>query len=634
MGSESLRARLDLLAIATCLGLLALLGGVGPAPAAAAPAWLAPVDLSAPGQDATEPAVVADFSGGVAAVWSRDDGSHTVIQSASRPAGGAWSPAVDLSAAGGDATEPRIAVDSLGDLTAVWSRSDGSHTIIQSSSRPAGGAWSSPLDLSAPGRDASEPQLAAGPGGDVAAVWRRFDGFDQRVQAAIRPHDGAWPPAIDISAAGENAGEPRVAFGPAVAVAVWSRLGSSTVIQSSSGSPGGGWTPAGDVSEGGAEEPEVAVDAAGGATAVWSRLDGSDLIVQGAGAQAGGPWSAPLDLSEPGRDATEPALAVDAAGDATAVWSRLTTGSFSVVQSSSRPAGGAWSQAVNLSPDEMSTAVEPEVSAAPTGGEVAVWARSVGAPTVIESASAPGAGGWTSPIGLSVLGRSADEPALGIDPTGDGIVAWSREDGAHTIVQAAGRDAAGPQLRSLSIPSVGNVNRPVAFSVAPFDVWSAIGPISWTFGDGAAAAGAAVKHTFGWPGTYTVTMTAADSLGNSSGAIRRIEIFNKASAGRNVRARGGRALLRLRCPSPVGCTGLARLIARIESKQGGRTIGRRVQIGREAFSIPGPATTTVPVPLTRKGRAQLGRSGRAGLRTQLTGPGVKHRVVLLLKPAR
>jgi hypothetical protein len=405
------------------------------------------------------------------------------------------------------------------------------------------------------------------------------------------------------------------------------------VIQSSSGSPGGGWTPAGDVSEGGAEEPEVAVDRAGAATAVWSRSDGSDLIVQSAEAHAGGPWSAPLDLSEPGRDATEPALAVDAAGDATAVWSRLTTGSFSVVQSSSRSAGGAWSQAANISADELSTAVEPEVSAAPTGEKVAVWARSVGAPTVIESASAPAVGGWTAPIRLSVLGTSADEPALGIDPTGDGVAAWSGDDGTHTIVQAAGRDAAAPQLRSLSVPSVGNVNRPVAFSVAPFDVWSAIGPVSWTFGDESTGAGAAVTHTFGRPGTYTVTMTAADSVGNSSGATRRIEIFNKASAGRNVRVRGGRALLRLRCPSPVGCMGLARLIARIESKQGGRTIGRRIQIGRAAFSIPGQATTTLPVPLTRKGRVQLGRSGRAGLRTQLTGPGVKHRVVLLLKPA-
>src|SRR3954447_20508180 len=106
MGSGSLRARLDFLAIATSLGLL---GCLAPAPAAAAPTWLAPLDISAAGRDATEPEIVVDSSGSVTAVWARSDGSHPIIQSATRPAGGAWSSPVDVSAAGRDAIEPEIA---------------------------------------------------------------------------------------------------------------------------------------------------------------------------------------------------------------------------------------------------------------------------------------------------------------------------------------------------------------------------------------------------------------------------------------------------------------------------------------------------------------------------------------------
>src|SRR4051812_38829845 len=94
-----------------------LLGG-SLAPTAIAAPWLAPTDLSAPERDAIAPRVAADPAGDVTAIWSRFDGGDTVVQSSTRPAGGAWSPAVGLSTAGRSATEPRIAVDATGDATA------------------------------------------------------------------------------------------------------------------------------------------------------------------------------------------------------------------------------------------------------------------------------------------------------------------------------------------------------------------------------------------------------------------------------------------------------------------------------------------------------------------------------------
>src|SRR5690348_1979394 len=84
---------------ATALVALSLLGA---APAAAEPGWLAPADLSPPGQNATEPQVAVDASGDAVAVWARSDGSHQVIQASARPAGGTWGPAVTLSESGRD----------------------------------------------------------------------------------------------------------------------------------------------------------------------------------------------------------------------------------------------------------------------------------------------------------------------------------------------------------------------------------------------------------------------------------------------------------------------------------------------------------------------------------------------------
>ena len=61
-------------------------------------------------------------------------------------------------------------------------------------------------------------------------------------------------------------------------------------------------------------------------------------------------------------------------------------------------------------------------------------------------------------------------------------------------------------------------------SVAPFDVWSALGATTWTFGDGTTQAAAAVTHTYKKAGTFTVAVTALDALSNPTRATRSITI--------------------------------------------------------------------------------------------------------------
>ncbi len=57
------------------------------------------------------------------------------IQSAARPAGGAWSLPVNLSNADWNATEPQVAMSSAGEAIALWSRYNGTHYIVQSAIR-------------------------------------------------------------------------------------------------------------------------------------------------------------------------------------------------------------------------------------------------------------------------------------------------------------------------------------------------------------------------------------------------------------------------------------------------------------------------------------------------------------------
>ena len=348
-------------------------------------------------------------------------------------------------------------------------------------------------------------------------------------------------------------------------------------------------------------------------------------------------WLSPVDLSAAGQDAEAPQVTVAPAGNAVAIWSRSYGTPYTIIQSAGRPAGGSWEPPVDLSAAGVSAAVAPQVAVNSVGDATAVWSRSYGAPATVQSATRPVGGTWGPPLDLSVIGRNAVEPEVVLDAAGDGLALWSRDNGSNTVVQAAGHDATGPQLRALAIPAAGTMRQPVVFSVSPLDIWSPVASISWSFGDSSGANGATATHTFDRPGVYQVSVVAADAPGHTSSATGTITIFPKAWAARNALVRHGRAQLRLHCTSPVGCEGELKLIAGVRTKRHRRLVAKRLRIGKAVFVIPGAQTTTVPVKLSVRGRAAVGQAGKRGLKAQLTGPGVKHRTVVLegeLRPGK
>ena len=369
----------------------------------------------------------------------------------------------------------------------------------------------------------------------------------------------------------------------------------------------------------------------GAATAIWSRSNGSNLIVQAADRSPGAPWSTPIDVSGLGRSATAPHLAIDPVGDAVAVWSRANGGGTTVVQAASRAAGGTWEAPVDVSAPGGIVAA-PQVAINAAGKAVAVWSFSNATPTVVSGSTRAVGGTWLAPVLISELGVNTKEPGVALDAEGNGLAVWSLENASGPIIQAAGLDGAPPQLRSLAIPPAATIRQPATFSVAPFDVWSSLGPVTWSFDDGSTATGATVTHTFSSLGAHTATVVTGDSLGNPASAGGTVTVFPGARAGHNAVLRGRRAQLRLRCPSPAGCEGKLRLIAIARFERAGHPVGRRVAIGAAAFEIPGQEAIRVPVGLSARGVALVRGAARKGLKAQLTGPGVKHRLVVLRAP--
>jgi hypothetical protein len=129
-------------------------------------------------------------------------------------------------------------------------------------------------------------------------------------------------------------------------------------------------------------------------------------------------------------------------------------------------------------------------------------------------------------VQISASGEDAGEADVALDAQGNAAALWLRFDEKSKVIlaEAAGYDAAGPGLNALTIPASGTVGQPLSFSVSPFDVWSALGATTWSFGDGASSAGASVAHAYAASGTYTVTVTSLDSLGNPSSAQSAVAI--------------------------------------------------------------------------------------------------------------
>jgi len=408
--------------------------------------WSPPDDLSQTGQSAQNAQIAVDSAGNATAVWQSSDGTNVIIQASTKPFGGSWQAiSDDLTLPGQYALNPQIAVDFAGNATAVWRRSNGSKYIIQASTKPFGGSWQiSSDDLSLPGQDAFSPQIAVDPTGNATAVWYRSNGSHTIIQASTKPFGGSWQVSSDdLSLPGQNASAPQIAVDSSGNVmAVWSRSnGTNIIIQASTKPFGSSWqTVPDDLSLPGlsAFSPQIAVTPEGNAMAVWGRGSSGNVIIQASTKPLGGSWQTiPNNLSLTELGVGSPEIALDPAGNATAVWTR-SDGSKYIVQASTKPFGESW----QTSPDNLSLAGQsaslPQIAVDPAGNATVVWYRSNGTNTIIQAATKPFGGSWqTVPDDLSQTGQNAYQPQIAVDSSGNATAVWQRYNGSYNIIQAA-----------------------------------------------------------------------------------------------------------------------------------------------------------------------------------------------------
>jgi hypothetical protein len=478
-----------------------------------------------------------DGSGSAVAVWTANgpgfDGR--VTQAATRPPGGAWTPPVTLSPPEEDGGwDPAVAVGPDGDAVVVWSsvRHDGGRTrqIVLAVTRDAGGRWSAPIAISDDSEIALsfQPEVVVDGDGTATAIWSEETGEAAVLRTRTRPRGGAWGPPVDLT--DRFVGwEPQLAVDPHDNVtAVWNWRNvpehGSGIIQSKFRPAGGAWSadPV-DLSDDGesALEPQLAVDPDGRAVAVWYSYTGDDSVVRAARRTAQGEWGLPVDLSGDDPAALLPHVAIDSHGTATAVWESHDDAGR-IMRASTSVAGESWSNPVDISVRDGGpwSGGFPQVAADREGDVTAIWeAWYPDRFSIVQAARREAGSGWGPPVDLGKSNGVIERRPIAVDPRGYVTAVWAR----GKALQSSVFDAVPPLLRDVAVPATGVVGQPVAMSVDPFDVWSAV-TARWAFGDGGSGTGAATGHCFRTPGERTVTITGTDAAANVTTTTRTIAI--------------------------------------------------------------------------------------------------------------
>ncbi len=361
-----------------------------------------------------------------------------------------------------------------------------------------------------------------------------------------------WTPIVTLGPASEMAVDPQLVVSAAgAATVIWTSEAVTTGrILSVTRPAGQEWTsgPSPDEltpSVPRAGVPQLAVDAAGNVTAIWRAT--ADDRLQASRRSAGGSWEAPTFISPPGSPVKYPDLDVDAAGNAVAAWSSTEAGENGV-RAATRPVGDAWQAAPSISGSPGYTIYDVQVAATGRGDAVATW--------------------------------------------------WDYNPGPPASYRARGAtlDGAGPVLGNPTAPPTVVAGRPAQLSVTATDVWSAVASTSWTFGDGGTGSGASASHTYLKAGRYTATATATDAVGNASSASRQITVVPLAARGKTatIGATLSKRKKSKRCPKA------SRVTVKLRAK-GPLTIKKR------ALKI-----TTTPAGCLLSGTLQLKKSIKPG----------------------
>ncbi len=281
------------------------------------------------------PQIAMSANGNAMAVWkqySSASNSDTIL-ARRYTAGAGWSGAETISSGSGSATDPQIAVDANGNALAVWSQQDGAYYSIYANSY-RNGLWGTAVTIETDNNgNATRPQVAFDANGNALAVWAQSNGVVTHVWANRYATSifvvGSWATARMIETVNSgNAEIPQLAVDPnGNAMAIWLKWDGTryNLWANRFTVPSLDWGTATLIEHedlGHAGNASIAVDASGNAMAVWAQHNGTISNIWVDRYTAGTGWASAELLETNNTYADFPRVAVDASGNAMAVWNQ------------------------------------------------------------------------------------------------------------------------------------------------------------------------------------------------------------------------------------------------------------------------------------------------------------------------
>lgn len=337
---------------------------------------------------AKRPQITFDASGNALAVWYQFDGVNNSIFANRYTAGtDTWGTAAVIENNTGDALDPQIAIDINGNALVVWNQNDGTRNNIWSNRYTAGtGNWGTAQLIETGTGTAFGQQIVIDHNGNALAVWEQFGGSVNDIWAnRYDAGTGLWDTAALIET--DNLGSadaPQIAIDAnGNALAVWQQYdGTRYNISANRYTAGSGWGTAALIESdnfGPAYQPQIAFDSNGNALAVWQQNTVTGVNIWAnrytAGADIWG--TAALVENNSVGSSSYPQIAFDTTGNALAVWYQ-NDGLRTNIWSNRYTANSGWGTAALIETDNAGPADSPQIAIDANGNALAVWEQSDG----------------------------------------------------------------------------------------------------------------------------------------------------------------------------------------------------------------------------------------------------------------
>jgi hypothetical protein len=484
-------------------------------------------------------------------------------------------------------TNPGIALDSAGTVHLVWAvgtvPSGYGYTSpyeIYYTTKPAGGSWTTPENLSNESYNTVLPSIAIDSQDRLWVAWQASTANGDEIYVRTKAAGGAWEPVVNLSNNGAKNQNPCLildVYGTPHVVWRSTAPGNWEVFYSKY--QGGSWTPPGNLSSTSKPSyfPRLATDASGNLYLVWEEDRGNDNFQIEFRRWDGSQWLAAKDISPSGGKALYPSIAAEN-GNLYVVWQdyRTNPGYPEIFFSYSTDSGTTWHANENVSQNPTSS-YWPDV-VAQAGGMAHIFWENMGS-TILEiyyRLGTTGAPPPTTVIPTPVSPTPDPHPYGSVDIVAQqppGSVNYTRQLNVNLDTQATSPIGANLMMRYSNYDSFGDGPGWVGYSSSVAD-WSLLGPTN----------NCATKQVFA---------QYKDDQGNESPVYTDHILFDDYVA-TAMQLNGGksytnRALVMVNSSEePAGCSGLTQMAL----SGNGITFTNAMPFFSQAYYLPSPAGQT------------------------------------------